>query len=244
MQKLLMPLAILWLLFPQHLWAGTFEEGFESINDLPNQGWVFENRSDFVGDLFWSQGSPDLFTAHEGPDHSYILGGSGQTAGNVLCDWLILPDMGFVDQLNFHTRTEGLSVAPDRLAVVYSPSGSTATGPCVTNNPAHIESKALAQDFGDFQVLHMVNPNLTAGGYPAQWTEVNVPVHGSGRLALVYFVENVAQPPFNGNLIAIDSISFGPGTPQGSVSAVPTLGIWGLLLLAAGVMLSPLFSRK
>ncbi|MEZ5471012.1 MAG: choice-of-anchor J domain-containing protein [Marinicella sp.] len=230
------------LLMAKQSHAGGLEEGFESVNDLPNQNWTFENRSDFVGDLFWSQGISKLFAAHDGSANSYILGGVGQTAGNVLCDWLILPDMGAVEQLNFYTRTQPNSLSADRLVVVYSPSGGTTTGPCVNNQPANI---AGSSDFGDFQVIHSINPNLDPGGYPEQWTEINVPVNGSGRLALVYFVENVGQSPFNGNLIAIDSLTTGSGTPGvQDATPVPTLSKFSLILLVCLFLLaSPLYHR-
>lgn len=215
--------------------AGSFSEGFEDVNQLTSQGWIFDNRSDFIGDLFWSQGLNSTFPAHDGPADSYLLGGAGQTSGNVLCDWLILPDIGFVEQLNFFTRTETGSMAADRLVVVHSPSGSTNTGPCVNNQPNGLNG---ISDFGDFQVLTSINPDLVNNGFPQQWTEVNVPVNASGRLALVYFVENVSQAPFNGNLIGIDSLSVGPGTPTGSnLIAVPGLSLWGLLILTWLILL-------
>ena len=217
------------LLFSGVAGAGTFNEGFENINQLTSQGWVFDNRSDFIGDLSWSQGS-NVFPAHNGPADSYILGGAGQTAGDILCDWLILPDLGFVEQLNFFTRTETGSMAADRLMVVHSPTGGINTGPCIMNQPNNTQGPI--NDFGDFQVLTSVNPNLINNGYPQQWTEINVPVNATGRLALVYFVENVSQPPFNGNLIGIDSLSTGPGAPAGSNSIpVPGLSLWGVLIL-------------
>lgn len=229
---------------PQQSQAGGFEEGFESVNDLQNQGWTFENRSDFIGDFFWTQGVVSLFTAHQGADNSYILGGTGQTAGNILCDWIILPDIGFVEQLNFYTRTESNSPAADRLVVAYSASGSINTGPCVVDQPALQAKGAGTADFGDFEVIYQVNPNLNAGGYPEQWTEFNVPVNGDGRLALVYFVENVGQSPFNGNLIGIDSINVGAGAPQGVTTAVPGLGVWGILILLVTMLVITHLPRK
>ena len=180
------------LLFLGTAHAGSFSEGFEDINQLTGQGWIFDNRSDFIGDLFWSQGFTNTFPAQDGPDNSYLLGGAGQTAGNVLCDWLILPDIGFVEQLNFFTRTETGSMAADRLLVVHSPTGSTNTGPCINTQPSGLNG---VPDFGDFQVLTSINQDLVNNGYPQQWTEINVPVNATGRLALVYFVENVSQAP-------------------------------------------------
>lgn len=226
------------MVFATHTWAGTFEEGFESVNDLQNQGWIFENRSDFIGDFFWTQGNTNLFPAQAGAGQSYILGGVGQTAGDVLCDWLILPDIGYVDQLNFYTRTESNSHAADRLMVVYSASGSTNTGPCIVDQPNKGNGTS---DFGDFEVIHTVNPNLMPGGYPEQWTEQQVPVNGNGRLALVYFVDNVGQTPFNGNLIGIDSINVGAGTPQGTTTAVPSMNIWGIMLMLLAMFTLPTY---
>ena len=224
------------LLFTGPVKAGSFSEGFEDINQLTPDGWIFDNRSDLIGDLFWSQGFSSTFPAHAGPDDSYILGGAGQTAGDILCDWLILPDVGFVEQLNFYTRTETGSMAADRLMVVHSPTGSINTGPCIMDQPN--ATQGPINDFGDFQVLTSVNPNLINNGYPQQWTEINVPVNATGRLALVYFVENVSQAPFNGNMIGIDTLSVGPGTPAGSTDIpVPGLNLWGVLILTWMVLL-------
>lgn len=212
--------------------AGGFSEGFENINQLTSSGWIFDNQSDFIGDLSWSQGFASTFPAQEGPDNSYLLGGVGQTGGNVLCDWLILPEIGFVEQLNFHTRTVSNSIAPDRLLVVYSASGGTNTGPCVNNDVT--KSLGGNSEFGDFEPLLSINPNLQSGEYPTDWMAFNVPVNGDGRLAFVYFVENVGQNPFNGNLIAIDSLNIGPGSPPvgpGPATAVPSLTYIGLMIL-------------
>jgi len=222
-------------------WAGTFEEGFEDILALDDGGWIFDNRSDFVGDASWGQGFPGLFPAQAGPDNSYILGAVGQTGGNVLCDWLILPDVGFVEQLNFFTRTESNAFSSDRLVVVHSPSGGINTGPCVVDDVTR-----GTEDFGDFTVIGAVNPNLQAGGYPEQWTEINVPVNADGRLALVYFVEDVGQPPFNGQLIAIDSLNVGPAGPPGPVgtpTAVPSLTAVGMGFMA-GLMLLMMYMNR
>jgi hypothetical protein len=222
--------------------AGEFEENFEDIGFLNDNGWVFDNRSDFVGDGFWFQGNPVVGSAQAGTANSYIIGNRGQSAGNILCDWLILPDIGFVEQLNFYTRTEVNSARADRLVVVYSASGSINTGTCVTSDPKAMQKGGLTGDFGDFEVLMAVNPNLIDGVYPEDWTEFNVPVNGDGRLALVYFVDNLSQAPFNGNLIAIDSINIGAGTPpmQPPLAAVsvPSLGLWSLIILMVIMLLT------
>ncbi len=225
------------LIATNHLFAGTYTEGFETVNQLTTEGWVFDNRSDFIGDLSWGQGFSSVFPAQAGPDNSYILGGVGQTGGNVLCDWLILPDIGFVEQLNFYTRTVSNSPSADNLVVAYSPSGSTVTGPCVSGQPAF--NGMGTGEFGDFDVLFSVNPGLTAGTYPEQWTEFNIPINGDGRIALIYFVDNVGQSPFNGNLIGIDSISTGPISPvtQGNPESVPGLNSMGTFILVALMLL-------
>ncbi|TDR23284.1 choice-of-anchor J domain-containing protein [Marinicella litoralis] len=230
-------LTILLLLLSAPLSAGSYSEGFEAVNQLPGDGWVFDNQSDFIGDLSWGQGFASVFPAQAGSDNSYILGGVGQTGGNILCDWLILPDIGMVEQLNFFTRTVPNSPSADNLLVAYSPSGGINTGPCVGGQPAF--NGTAGSDFGDFQILLSINPNLTAGTYPEQWTEFNVPVNGAGRLALIYFVENVGQSPFNGNLIGIDSISVGPITPinQGTPTSVPGLNTIGVILLMVVMLL-------
>ena len=224
--------------------AGTYSENFDAVNQLVNEGWVFDNQSDFIGDLSWGQGFASIFPAQAGPDNSYILGGVGQTAGNILCDWLILPDIGFVEQFNFYTRTVSNSPSADNLVVVHSPSGSTTTGPCVTTQPSF--NGMGTTEFGDFNVLFSINPNLSAGTYPEQWTEYNIPVNGGGRIALIYFVDDVGQSPFNGNLIGIDSISIGPITPvnQGNPVSVPGLNVIGTAVLASLILMMLLFTFR
>lgn len=228
-KSFLLKLLVTSSLFSQLTHAGAFSEGFENVNQLPSTGWIFDNQSDFVGDLFWSQGLTGVFPAQAGPDNSYLLGGVGQTGGDILCDWLVLPDIGFVDQFNFYTRTETNSSAPDRLLVVYSASGGTNTGPCVINDAAR--NSQGNNEFGDFVPILSINPNLDSGVYPNQWTQFSVPVNGDGRLALVYFVDNVGV---NGNLIAIDSINIGPGVPpvnSDEIAPVPSLSLAGIFML-------------
>ncbi len=225
-------MALIILLSSPFVRAGGFSEGFENINQLPGNGWVFENRSDLIGDAFWSQGFDQFFPAHEGPVNSYLLGGVGQTGGNVLCDWVMLPDLGFVEQFSFYTRTETNSVAADRLLLVYSEENNPQTGPCVFTDP----TRSGGYNLGDYDLVLAVNPTLQPGGYPDQWTPFNASVNGSGQLAFVYFVESVSQSPFNGNMIAIDSINVGPAGPQGTPTAVPGLSLTGMLVLS-GLMI-------
>ena len=160
------------------------EEGFEDVSNLT--GWIMNNQSIPVGSSGWFQGNDLVFNAHSGSNTSYIAANFGNTTGTDICNWLIMPDLGYLQTLSFWSRTIIGSSFPDRLLVLHSPTGGTATGDCLNS-------------FGDFsETLVEINPNLTAGGYPETWTEFNSLIDGPGRVAFVYFVQDIAN---NGNYI-------------------------------------------
>lgn len=87
----------------------------------------------------------------------------------------------------------------DRLLLVRSPSGGINTGDCLNG-------------FGDFsETLVEVNPNLTSGAYPEDWTEYSYLIDATGRVAFVYFVEDAAN---NGNYVGIDNVNWIAGLPE------------------------------
>ena len=172
-------------------------EGFEDINNLP--GWMMDNQSSPVGSSGWFQGNNVVFNAQSGSNTSYVAANFNNTAGNDICNWLILPDLGFLQTLSFWTRTTTAALFSDRLLVLHSPTGGTTTGDC-TNG------------FGDFtETLIEINPDLAANTYPETWTQYTSSLDAIGRVAFVYFVEDVTN---NGNYIGIDNLQWVAGLPE------------------------------
>ena len=117
-----------------------------------------------------------------------------------------MPPSVDMSEINFWTRStiaqDGVTIYPDRLRVLYSPNGTTMTGGCDNN------------DFGDFtEELLVINPNLGTDDHPTgypynNWTEFNVAVPGSGRVAFVYHVTDAGPTGTNSNYIGIDTVSW------------------------------------
>lgn len=192
-------------------------EGFDDITNLP--GWIMDNQSNPVGTTDWFQGNTAVFNAQAGATDSYIGANFNNTSGSDICNWLVMPDLGEVASVDFWTRTTSGNTFPDRLFVVYSPSGGTTTGDCFT-------------DFGDFTTsLVEINPTLATGGFPQDWTKFTANVNGSGRVAFVYFVANGGPVGANSNYIGIDSVvATAPAKP------IPSIGLYGLALLILSLM--------
>lgn len=170
-------------------------EDFADITALTD--WTFDNQSD-APDTVWTQGAVDTFPANAGAPDSYIFSNFRATSGSRICNFAILPEENLINGLDFWTRKpleDGIAF-PDRLRVVYSPTGGTNTGNCVN-------------DFGDFtETLLTINEGLNTGGYPTDWTEFNVKVpEGNGRVAFVYDVTDAGPLGFNSNYIGIDSVN-------------------------------------
>ena len=216
-------------------------ESFDDVSILQTEGWIFDNRSDFPTKVFWSQGIESLFSAHSGSATSYIFNTTASGA-DLVCNWLIMPDIGNIDQLSFYTRSQNTNNEVTRMLVMYSPTGSVNTGACSSAPKKSSESKG-SNDFGDFQTLLTINQNQDTGAYPQEWTEYTVDVNGNGRIAFLYYVETGA-PNFNSGTLAIDTISRGTGTPNpGQVQVVPTLNIFGLILLLSMVITIGIIKR-
>jgi uncharacterized repeat protein (TIGR01451 family) len=196
---------------------GVTTEGFDDITNLP--GWITDNRSNPVGTTDWFQGNTGVFNAQAGPADSYIGANFNNTAGSDICNWLIMPDLGFLQSVNFWTRTTLANTFPDRMFVVHSPTGGTTTGDCFT-------------DFGDFtNSLVEINPNLDTGGYPDDWTQFTANVNGSGRVAFVYFVANGGPVGANSNFIGIDSVDWVAGVPEADLQLTVVSDAVGVLAI-------------
>src|SRR5690606_4949597 len=107
---------------------GGCEEGFASVAQLPQRGWIFRNNSSPLGTTGWFQGIPARFPAQAGATHSYLSadkdnGGSGFP---VVSNWAITPVVPFQPgvSLSFYTRSAGgAGSAADRLQVLYCQRG-------------------------------------------------------------------------------------------------------------------------
>jgi hypothetical protein len=221
----------LFLLFASSsLQAGVIlNEGFDNIATLPGSGWAIVNNSNPVGTTSWFQGNPGIFPSQAGAPDSYIAanfnsaGFVGTTGGNI-SNWLITPVLSLQYNLQFvfYTRTELGSPFPDRLELRLSTSGaSTNVGTTDTS-------------VGDFTNLVLsVNPTLSIGGYPEDWTRITANFVGvgfssaSGRFAFRY---NVPDNITNGDYIGIDSVSVTQDAPEPATLGLIAFGLGALAL--------------
>ena len=159
-------------------------EGFDTF---PPAGWTFFNQSSAPLGINWSPGNTAVFTAQAGADGSYAAVTWQSTAGGVgnetLDNWLITPTLTGIqngDTVSFFTRTATDNTYPDRLELRMSTNGGTNAG-------------GTTGSTGDFAtLLASVNPDLTVGGYPENWTQISVtiaglsgPVNGALRASLL-----------------------------------------------------------
>ena len=177
-----------------HKSQGDPTEGFNDITNLP--GWIIDNQSNPVGSNSWFQGTTNVFNAHSGADNSYIAANFNNTAGSDICNYLILPDLAYLESISFWTRTSINSNFPDRLLLLHSPTGGTNTGDCING-------------FGDFtNILLNINPELNVGGFPEDWTQYTSQVQSTGKVAFVYFVTDGGNGGINSNYVGIDTVSW------------------------------------
>jgi len=203
--------------------AQNLSEGFENVAALPGQGWAFQNNSMALGTTNWFQGN-SVFPAHAGPPDSYMAANFNNGAGlATISNWAMTPTRVWNngDTVSFYTRTVVPTFAafPDRLEVRLSTNG------------ASTDVGANATSVGDFTtLLTTINPGLVPGGYPTDWTQVQIMISGlggpmTGRLAFRYFVDFGGPNGINSDFIGIDSLDI-RGT--GQVIPLPTAGAMGL----------------
>lgn len=201
-------LTILFLINTAHSQEQATSEGFDDITDLP--GWVFENLSEPLGDSNWFQGKVVLFTALNGDPNSYIAANHRNTLGTseangVICNFMIMPNLGLLESISFWSRStpasNNVNIYPDRLYLLYSPTGEINTGNCTDG-------------FGDFtETLVEINPNLSGENFPEgypllNWEKFSAEINGEGRLAFVYYVTEAGFFGENSNYIGIDNIEW------------------------------------
>ncbi len=186
-------------------------QGFTDTENLP--GWIISNQSSPLGDSSWFQGTDQaaIFIAQDGEPNSYIAANHRNTRSlsgtpGTICNYLIMPELGNLESVSFYTRSRiannNFTVFPDRLYMVYSPTGEINTGNCTDG-------------FGDFtETLLVINPDLSQStdetiGYPlVNWTQYSADINGNGRVAFVYYVEDAGFYGNNSNYIGIDSVEW------------------------------------
>lgn len=221
---------------PQQNSGAANEEDFADVLGLLAGDWDSVNTSDDPAGAAspeWFQGNPAVFLAQSGADDAYAANNFNATGGSQISSWLLVPDVGFMQEANFFTRTVTGNTFPDRMQVRFSDVGGTNVG----TDPATV---------GDYGTLLLdINPNLDMGGYPDDWAPFTVNPNASGRLAFRYFVDVDAGPVgSNSNFIGVDTFSFVLGSPLPPAPAVPTLGVFGLLALALLLVLGTFVAKR
>lgn len=187
------------------------EQDFVDIEDIP--GWTLSNQSVPLGRTGWFQGAgvATVMLAQDGEPDSFIAANYENTADDTgapgtICNYLIMPDLGNLETVSFYTRSRfannNFNVYPDRLYMIYSPTGEINPGNCTDG-------------FGDFsETLLVINPDLTQEitapeGYPlSAWEQFSSEINGDGRIAFVYYVEDAGLNGTNANYIGIDTVEW------------------------------------
>lgn len=197
-------LSLMLFVFSIGLNAQLLDEGFDDITTLPGNGWSEVNASTTIGSTGWFQGNDATFPAFDGSANAYIAANFNSTTGaNTISNWLITPVLSLSDgdEISFYTRTvTNPATWPDRLEVRLSTDGAGSTDPV---GPGGVGSYTT--------LLLEINPTISAGGYPAVWTQYTITVAGVGanvdsRIAFRYHVTNGGPSGANSNYIGIDRV--------------------------------------
>lgn len=200
--------------------TSAFTEGFDDITTLAGAGWSQQNLSNPLGTTGWFQGNDAVFPAQAGAPTAYI-GANFNNTGDVgtISNWLLTPELALKngDVIKFWTRKPTVTTDfPDRLEVRLSTNGAS-------TNVGATESSV-----GDFTtVLLSINPTLTTGVYPQDWTQFTVTISGvptptTGRLGFRYFVTNAGFSGSNSDYIGIDTFEYAPQSSQAVISGAGT----------------------
>ena len=181
----------------------TYFEGFEDLNNLSD--WYFLNNSDSPYEN-WGNGNTNNFNPYDG---SSFLGVGYESSNSLdpvtLSNWAVSPSRTFNngDVITFYSRRINFTpVFADRLEVRMSAAGNS------------MYTGFSSEDTGDFSnLLLSINPDLSATGYPSEWTQYTVIISGlngpvNGRIAFRYFVTDGGPGGINSNYIGIDSFTY------------------------------------
>ncbi|UKM64892.1 T9SS type A sorting domain-containing protein [Flavobacteriaceae bacterium GSB9] len=182
-------------------------ESFDDVSSLSD--WKFINVSEPIGTYQWQQGTGEL-GPHSGSETSYIATNAQSVSGTgTNSDWLILPALSLKDgdKVSFYTIAATPQTFPDRLEVRLSTNVESSADPTDSNS------------VGDYtNLLLEINPDLTAGIYPTEYTQYEATITGIGttpvnaRIAFRYYVTDGGPTGPNSNGIAIDTLEITSGT--------------------------------
>ncbi len=190
-------------------------EGFDNVNGLAAQGWVFTNNS--LNPLNkWQQGADGVYPSQSGSPTSYAMAnaessrnGAGGNAGKIE-NWLITKTFSLSQsfQLSFYAASELWGIFADSLEVRLSTGGSASATSSFT------------------KLLVSINPNGDVDGAPNGWTRYTATFDGlggnaSGRLAFVYKADGASA-----NFIALDTLDVST-VPEPASYALIALGLVG-----------------
>lgn len=212
--------------------AQTYTQGFNSTSDLTDI--VLTNNSTRnttgnpwgIGDGITDADGNIVVAPFEGDEFAlanYTSVGSGT---GTISNWLIMPEFKTMqngDTFTFYTTTTTASAYPDRLEFRLSTAGAG------TNVGTGVNTT------GTFTtLLTSVNPNLTVGGYPENWTQFTVTLSGltgvvDGRVAFRYYVTSGGPTGANSNVIGLDQFTYtAAAVPEPSSYALAGLGMAAL----------------
>lgn len=196
--------------------SGTGNNGPANVV-LSSGTWVAHNLSTPVGSTGW-WGTTSTFIDPQFGGRALSAGFNNVAGNNLINNFFMSPvlTLNNGDTISFITRTFESSDFPDRLSVVLSTNGSSIN----------------AADFST--TLVTINPDLTLGGYPNQWTQFDITLSGlaspntQGRFAFNYNVTSGGPLGDNSNQIAVDLVSYS-AIPEPSVFGLASLAMVGLI---------------
>ena len=185
---------------------GPVQSGADGPQNLINQGWIFRNQSAPLGSGTWFTGYNSWFPPQAGAGYLAVDSSSTDYFGGDVSQWAILPALpgqAAGDTLRFYIRRFDSSNV-DTMQVRYSPSGGTNTG----SGPNAV---------GDFTSLLLdLNPIPLTG-----WTLVSVPVPGTGRLALRFYVNDACNWACYASYVGVDELTVNQTPPPGPPLPAP-----------------------
>jgi hypothetical protein len=222
-------------------------EGFEDINTLSGDGWVFKTNSTqqpaaAATNAGWRQGDSSGLgiPSQAGTASSYIyiagqnvsLGNPSSSAGGLASVFLITPEVSFVagGTLTFSTRTKLGNANGELLEVLQSSSGNSTN---VGTTPTSLGDFTVLGSVGDL-ADNTVYPGSTSANNSYSTFSFTTATSGSGRFAFRYSGDDFGQNGSQGTVITLDSASY----------AVPEPSEFMGVLAVGGMAVAGRFSKK